>query len=97
MPRQDFTGQGHYSKVKGQLKVTSCHCTPAPPTNVPTKYQLLAPYSFRDIARTRFYRSRSHQLGQRSDQGHTMTLHTYTPLPVPLPSINFLHLTVSEI
>ena len=26
-----------------------------------------------------------------------MTLHTYTPYPVSLPSINFLHLTVSEI
>ena len=61
-------------------------------TNVPTKYQLPTPYSFRDIARTRFYRSRSLQQGQRSNQGQTMTLHTYN-----LPSINFLHLTVSEI
>ena len=26
-----------------------------------------------------------------------MTLHTYTPYPMSLPSINFLHLTVSEI
>ena len=26
-----------------------------------------------------------------------MKLHTYTPQPMPLPSINFLHLTVSEI
>ena len=26
-----------------------------------------------------------------------MTLHTYTPQPMSLPSINFLHLTVSEI
>ena len=43
-------------------------------------YQLPTPYSFRDIARTRFYRSRSLQQGQRSNQGHTMMLHTYTPL-----------------
>ena len=28
-------------------------------TNVPTKYQLPTPYRFRDIAQTRFYRSRS--------------------------------------
>ena len=49
------------------------------PTNVPTKYQLPAPYGFRDIARTRFYRSRSLQQDQRSNQGQTMTLHTYTP------------------
>ena len=32
-----------------------------------------------------------------SNQGHTMTLHTYTPYPMSLPSINCLHLTVSEI
>ena len=49
---------------------------PLPPTNV-TKYQLSTPYSFRNIAQTRFYRSRS--LGQRSNQGHIMTLHIYTP------------------
>ena len=49
------------------------------PTNVPTKYQLPTPYDFRDIAQTRFYRSRSLQQGQRSNHGHTMTLHTYTP------------------
>ena len=47
-------------------------------TNVPTKYQLPIPYCFRDIARTRFYRSRSLQQGQRSNQGHIMMLHTYT-------------------
>ena len=45
-----------------------------PLTNVPTKYQLPTPYSFRDIAQ-----SRSLRQGQRSNQGHTMTLHTYTP------------------
>ena len=44
-----------------------------------TKYQLPTPYSFRDLARTTFYRSRSLRQGQRSNQGHTMTLHTYTP------------------
>ena len=48
-------------------------------TNVPTKYQLPTPYGFRDIARTRFYRSRLLWQGQRSNQGQTMTLHTYTP------------------
>ena len=47
-------------------------------TNVPTKHQLPTPYGFRDIARTRFYLSRSLRQGQRSNQGQTMTLHTYT-------------------
>ena len=54
-----------------------------PLTNIPTKYQLPTPYGFRDIARTRFYRSRSLQQGQRSNQGHAMTLHTYTPNQCP--------------
>ena len=38
-----------------------------PPTNVSTKYQLPTPYGYRDLARTRFYRSRSLQQGQRSN------------------------------
>ena len=52
-------------------------------TNVPTMYQLSTPYGFLDIAQTRFYSSRSLQQGQRSNQGHTMTLHTYTPNQCP--------------
>ena len=32
---------------------------------------------------------------ERSKQGHTMMLHTYSPQPMSLPSINFLHLIVS--
>ena len=54
--QQYFKGQGQYDKVKGQIKVTA-HLQPL--TNVPTMYQLPTPHSFRDIARTRFYRSRS--------------------------------------
>ena len=68
-----------------------------PLSNVPPKYQLPTFYGFSDIAQTRFYRSRSLQQGQGSNQGHTMTLHTYNPKQMSLPSINFLHLTVSEI
>ena len=34
----------------------------------PTKYQLPAPFGYRDIARTKFYRSRSLQQVQRSNQ-----------------------------
>ena len=59
---QDFIGQGHYVKVKSRSHhdVADLHLL----TNVPTKYQLPTPYSFRDIARTRFYRSRSLRQGQ---------------------------------
>ena len=83
------------SKVKSRSHHDAAHLQPL--TNDPTKYQLATPYTFQDIARTRFYRSRSLRQGQRLNQGHIMTLHTYTPQPMSLVSINFLHLTVSEL
>ena len=58
-----------------------------PPTNVPTKYQHPTSYDFQDIAQTRFYRSRSQRQGQRSNQGHTMTLHTYNQCPYQLSTL----------
>ena len=60
--QQDFIGQGHYSKVKSKSNHDIAHLQPL--TNVPTKYQLPTPYGFRDIARTRLYRSRSLRQGQ---------------------------------
>ena len=65
------------SKVKSRSHHDAAHLQPL--TNVPTKHQLPTPYGFRDIARTRFYRSRSLRQGQRSNPGQTMMLHTYTP------------------
>ena len=70
------------SKVKSRSDHDAAHLHPL--TNVPTTYQLPTPHSFRDIARTRFYRSRSLRQGQRSNQGHTMTfvhLHPLTNIP----------------
>ena len=75
--QQEFKGQGYYDKVKSWSDHDVAHLHPL--TNVPSKYQLPTPYGFRDIAWTRFYRSRSLRQGQRSNQGHTMTLHTNTP------------------
>ena len=65
------------SKVKSRSHHDVAHLHPL--TNVPTMYQLPTPYGFQDIAQTRFYRSRSLWQGPRSNQGHTMTLHTYNP------------------
>ena len=65
------------SKVKSRSHHDIVHLPTL--TNVPTKYQPPTPNGFRDIARTRFYRSRSLQQGQRSNQGHSIMLHTYTP------------------
>ena len=75
--QQDFKGQGHYDKVKSRSYHGAAHLQPL--TNVPTKHQPPTLYGFRDIAWTRFYRSRSLQQGQRSNQGQTMTMHSYTP------------------
>ena len=69
--QQDFIGQGHYGKVKSRSHHDAAHLHPL--TNVPTKYLVPTPYGFQDIARKRFYRSRSLQQGQRSNQGQTMT------------------------
>ena len=95
--REDFQTQGHYgrSKVKSRSHHDVAHLQLL--SNVPTKYQLPTPNGFRDIARTRLSNSRSLRQGQRSNQGHTMSLHTYISYPMSLQSINFLHLTVSEI
>ena len=76
-PGQDFIGQGHYGKVKSRSHHDAAHLQPL--TNVPTKYQLPTPYGCRDTAGRRFSNSRSLRQGQRSNQGQTMTLHTYTP------------------
>ena len=69
------------SKVKSWSDHDAAHLQPQ--TNVPTKYQLPTPYGFQDIAWTGSYRSRPLQQGQRSNQGQTMTLHTYTITHVP--------------
>ena len=78
-PGKDFIVQGHFGKFK--VKSRSHHDTAHlyPLSNVPTKCQIPTPYRSRDIVRTRFYKSRSLQQGQRSNQGHSMTLHTNTP------------------
>ena len=61
--QQDFKGQGHYDKVKSRSHYDAVHLQLL--TNVPTKHQLPTPYGFRDITRTRFYRSRLLWQGQR--------------------------------
>ena len=69
------------SKLKSRSHYDIAHLHPL--TNVPIKYQLPTSYGFWDIAQTRFSNSRSLWQGQRSNQGHTMTLHTYTPNQYP--------------
>ena len=55
------------------------------------------PLQFLRYSLDKFFNSRSLWQGQRSNQGHTMMLHTCTARPMSLRSINFPHLTVSEI
>ena len=66
-PGQNFIGQGHYGKVKGQIRSHHDVAHLQPLTNVPTKHQPPTPYGLQDIAQTRFYRSRSLLQGQRSN------------------------------
>ena len=67
------------SNVKSRSDHDVAHLHPL--TNVPTKYQLPTPYSFRDIARTRFYRSRSlRNVKSRSDHD-VAQLHLLTNVP----------------
>ena len=42
--RQNFKGQGHYSKIKGQIKVTPLRVTPRTPNQCLTKYHVPAVY-----------------------------------------------------
>ena len=81
--------------VKSRSHHNVAHLQPL--KHVPTKYHLTTPYAFRNIARTRLFRSQSLRQGQRLNQFHTMMLHTYIPQPMSLLSINLAHLTVSEI
>ena len=62
-------------------------------TNVRTKCQPSIPYGIQEIAQI-FKRMVTMT---KSNQGHTMTSHTYNPQPMSLPRINFLHLLVYEI
>ena len=75
------------SKVKSRSHHDNAHVTP--PKQCRSKYLPPAPYNFQDIALTRFLRPRSQQTGQRSNQAHTMTLHTSLKF---LPNINIIHL-----
>ena len=71
------------------------YCTPTPPANVPSKIKHSAPSSIRDIAQTSFQISRSLQPGKiKITPGRS---YIYNPQPMSLPSINFPHLTLSEI
>ena len=79
-PRQDFKGQGDYSKVKGHVKVTPLHCTPKHsnqyPYQISTSYMLWLPrYSPDKIFKVKVTLGQ----GQRSNQGHIMMLHTNSP------------------
>ena len=43
VPTKDYIGQGHYSKMKVQIKVTPWCCVPTTPNQYP--YQILTSYT----------------------------------------------------
>ena len=88
LPGQDFQGQGHYGKVKGQIKAPVECCTPTPHNKCPCPVSTSYPYSFPDIA---WSTTRSKV---KSKSYHDIAyLH---PQPMSLPSTNLLHLKMSE-
>ena len=81
-------------KSRSQNDVAHKH----PRTNVPTKYQLPIPYGFWDIARTRFYRTRS-KAKSRSDH-HTAHLHPPNQCPYQVSTsyaLRFLRYSLDKI
>ena len=84
-PGQYLIGQGHYSKVKGQLRVTQCCCTPTAPNQCPQ--QVLTSYTLQLLKYSTDKMFKLKVTTARSNQGHTMMLHTYNPEPMSLPSI----------
>ena len=68
-PGQDFKGQRHCSKVKGQIKIIPMmvHTKIPQPMSLPC-INFPIPEGFRNIAQTRFSNSRSLRHGQRSNQ-----------------------------
>ena len=71
------------SKVKSKSHHNVAHLHPL--TNVPTKYQHCTPYSSRDMARTRFYRSRSLQQGHSNGQTKIIPWHCSFTTPNQCP------------
>ena len=67
-------------KVKSRSEHDVAHLHPL--TDVPTNYQLPTPYGFRDIAWTRFYRSRSLRKKVKSRSHHDIA-HLHPPTNVP--------------
>ena len=85
-PGQDFQTQGHYGKVKSKLNHDVAHLPPPPPPPPPPHqfpYQVSTSYT---LQFPRYSPGKIFKLKvttARSNQGHTMTLHTYTHPPPP--------------
>ena len=88
-PRQDFIRQGHYGKVKGQIKVTPWCCTPTPPNQclhqVSTSFTLrFLRYSPDKIFKLKVTMARS-KVKSRSDHD-VAHLHLLTNVPTKYPA-----------
>ena len=80
LARKDLTGQGHYRKVKGQIKATPLNCTAILPKTISLeRIKIPTPYSLWDIAETIILSLGSPWQDQKSHKVHSMMLHIYTP------------------
>ena len=96
-PGHYFTGQGQYSQVKGQFKATPWRYIPTPPKPMSLPSINFLYLMACEILPRQDFKGQGHtQLCQKSNQSHTMTLHTFNTLPKFLQSINFLRLMLSK-
>ena len=93
LPRTRFSNSR--SLWQGQIKVTPGYCTPKHLDQSP--YQVSTSYTLRFLRHNPDKIFKLKVTAVRANQGRTMMLHTYIPQPISLPSINFLHIMVSEI
>ena len=73
----------------------TCRYTPTPPNQCPYKLSTCYTLPFPRYSLDKIFKVKV--TSARSNRGHTITLHTYNLPPMSLLSMNFLHLTISEI
>ena len=71
------------SSIKGQIKVTPWSCTPTPPDQCP--YQISTSYILQYLRYSpdKILKVKVTTASQNSNQGHTMSLHSYTTNQYP--------------
>ena len=95
-PGQDSKGQGHYSKVKGQIKVPPGHCTPTSSNQCSFQVSTLYTLRYLRYSPDTIFKLKVTTARQSSNQGHTNDV-AHLHAPTNVPSFSLLNLVVSVI